>query len=511
MSVGHQVARALSALWLARIVGIALNLLLIPLLFRQVAAQELGIWLLMGQAGAIIALMDFGITSVFTRRIAMASARNPAGPEVADLLASARQLYVAVATLVFLAALAAGWLMLPKLGLDDAAGVRVQIAWAILCVAYAYNLFGAMWMAVVSGLGHVAVVSILGTALGLASVALQAIVVLLDGGVVALATVMLAGSLVQRWLMLRVLQSRQPWLFANAGRPRRELARNLLRTSSRWWLTELGAIALLRTDKFFIAAFLQASQIPPYYAAYSIMVSLSSAALAIAEAANVFVSRLWREDEPGAIHALVLSSTRIGLTLALCGAMVMAVIGDSLIAAWIGPAHFVGRPTLLVLCVTLVLYVQQSLLLGFSRATENETYAPCYLAAGMLNVAVTWALIGSLGVLGVALGTFIAQLATTSWYVPRSALRQLQISWKTYSTEVLLPCAQVGVLTGSVTVLAASSASAGAHLQRAAAGGLAGSAAALVGLWFLTFDAETRRHIRGGAAAALRRLRARPA
>jgi O-antigen/teichoic acid export membrane protein len=318
---------------------------------------------------------------------------------------------------------------------------------------------------------------------------------------------MLAGGILQRHLSMRVLRSREPLLLSSAGQFRRKIAFDLLRTSSRWWLTELGAIALLRTDQIFIAGFQQPSAIPAYYAAYSVLFNMGSAAMAIAEAGGVFVSRTWSADDPRAVHALVLRSTCVALTLMVSGAAVMAVIGDSFITLWLGPGHFVGRPTLLVFCITQILYVQQSLLLGFSRATENETYAPCYLAAGAVNVSVTWLLVGPFGVLGVALGTLIAQALTTSWYVPGSALQRLHIRLRTYSVEVLAPAAQTGILTTAATLIGALCAESGSNLERTAAGGLAGGAAVAAGLWLFVFDQKSRNYARRETAAMVRRLR----
>lgn len=511
--VGRRVAKALSALWLSRVVAIALNLLLLPLLLHRIPAGELGVWLVMGQAGGIIVLMDFGVTSVLTRRIAIASgAQDGADPaadvHVADLLASARLIYICAAGLTLAGSLVAGWFLLARLGLDGSTLARVRIAWVLLCAAYACNLFSGLWTSLVSGLGHVAAASVLGMALGLANMVLQVALVLLGGGVIGLAVLALAGSAVQRWATIRVLRSRRPRLLSIRGRPRRELVNGLLGASFRYWLTELGAIALLRTDQIFIAGFQQPAQIPAYYAAYSAMYNMALVSIAIAEATSVFVSQMWREREPEAVHALVLRGTRIGLTLMLCGAGLMAVVGDSVIAVWIGPGRFVGRPVLLTFCAMLVLYVHQSLLLGFSRATENEAYAPCYLAAGALNLLITWLLVGPLGLLGVAMGTLIAQAATTSWFVPVSALRRLRITWGTYASQVLLPALGVAALTCGAVLLAVSGLDAGSHLWRVVAGGTAGAAATLAGSWHLILDAGTRHDIQREAAAFARSLRA---
>lgn len=505
MPLGRDIARALAALWVSRALAVALNLLLVPLLFRRLPPDDLGAWLLMGQAGGIVALLDFGVTNVLTRRIAMA----PIIQDAADLIASARPLYAGMAAVVGVGSALAGWWLLAGLPLDEAGVLRARLAWAVLSAGNAYTLYRGLWSAAATGTGQVAAVAVRGTVISLLVTLLQGAALALGGGVGALAALALAGSVVQGAMLTRLLAARAPQLASARGGRNPALLRGLLAASGRYWLTELGALALLRTDQLFLAGFGQLSQIPAYYAAYSILNNLALVSIAVAEAAGVFVSRLWRDHDPRLVHPLVLRSVRIGLALMLCGAGVMAVIGDSVIAVWVGPGRFVGRPVLLVFCAMLALFVQQSLLLGFSRATEHETYAPCFLAAGALNFGITWLLAGPLGLLGVALGTLAAQALTTSWFVPVSALRRLGVSWRTYGTEVLRPAVLVGALATGATLAAAHGLS--DNLHRLVAGGLAGAAAMAAGGWLLILDAEMRRVIRHEVAAAVQRLRPRAA
>lgn len=516
---GHGVARAVAGLWVSRALGIVLNLLLLPLLFRHIASAELGVWLLMGQAGSIVALMDFGLTSVLTRRIAIADGTRggsaggiEADQAVADLLAAARPLYRMAAGAALAGALLAGWAFSSRLGLGgtasgQAASGQAGMAWACLSAAYACALLSSQWTGAVTGLGHVAAASLQGAGITVVATVLQGVLLLLGGGIGGLAALVLAGALAQRWAMLRLVRSVAPGVLARRGMAQHAVLRDLLAASLRYWLTELGAVGLLRTDQFFIAGLQQTALIPAYYAAYSMVYNLALVAMAVAEATSVFVSRLWRDQDPAAVHALVLRSTRIGLALMLCGSAALAVVGDSVIQAWVGPGRFVGRPVLLTFCAMLTLFVQQSLLLGFSRATENEAYAPCYLLAGALNLLLTWLLAGLLGLLGIALGTLLAQAATTSWFVPASALRRLRIGWRAYLGGALLPALGLAALTLGATLLAVRGVSADAPLRRAAAGLLPGGAVAAVGCWCLILDAPMRRAVRRGAASLVPGLR----
>lgn len=512
--MNRQIALALSTMWASRALTMALSFLLMPILFRKLPSTELGTWLLFGQAAGIVGFLDFGMTSVLTRRVAIVSVRQPdEAPSVRDmrlgeLLAVARLLYRAAGGIAFVGALGAGWVLVTRIGLDAPMIGRAHLVWALLCVSCSIGLGNGMWSAMAWGTGRVAAASMISTAVSAGTLVLTALVVLLGGGMAAMAAVTLVSSLATRLFMLRLLRRHEPGLLHLRGQPSRAGIVALLQPSLKYWLTEVGAIMLLRTDQFFIAGFQDPARIPAYYAAYNLVYNMAMVSMAIGDVSSIYVSKLWNERAPGVVQVLVIRNLRIGISLMLSGAALTALIGQDLIAVWLGPGHFAGRPVLLTFCVMLTLFVQQSLLLGFSRATENEVYASCYLLAGTLNIAFTWALARPFGLAGIALGTLLAQAVTTNWFIPSHALCRLGIKWRRYAMQVLLPAGGVFAMTGGAIWGATQRLPATWAFQRTAFGTAAGAIALSVGFWFLVFDAETRRQIRHEAGALGVRLRA---
>ena len=442
-AVNRKIAVALSTMWVSRAATLSLNLVLVPILFRRLPSSELGTWLLLSQLGTIVVFFDFGLTSVLARQIAIVSARDASDPargrELHELVGAARLLYRFVALLSLAMALAGGWLFLGRLGLASDAVRVARTAWVILCLGYAVNLNGGLWWALLWGFGRIA----LGTTILTASAVITTLALIaaaaLGGGMEALACALLVSAVAQQIAMRWAARRGDPILLQRPPRARRTVLRSIAVPSLRYWLTQVGAIMLLRTDQFFIAGFQEPARIPAYYACYTLIYNLALVAMNIGDASFVFVSKMWREEDPSAVHGLVLRSARIGMALMLSGVAVMLSLGDAVLTLWLGPGRFVGWPVLVTFCATLTLFVQQSLLLEYSRATENEAYAPCYLVAGVLNLLLTWALIRPFGLLGCASGTLLAQVLTTNWFIPRSALRRLQIPVRRYAERVLLP------------------------------------------------------------------------
>src|SRR5260370_25060711 len=135
--------------WVSRCVSIVLGLVLIPVLFRHLPREELGVWLLLGQSWATLGILDLGLGATLTRRIAFAmgkSGTSPGAPltaetrrDIADLVETGRRLYRFLAIGSFLVAFGVGFFSLRGLHLTSVALPGVWLAWGVLCVAQALN------------------------------------------------------------------------------------------------------------------------------------------------------------------------------------------------------------------------------------------------------------------------------------------------------------------------------------------------------------------------------------
>jgi O-antigen/teichoic acid export membrane protein len=447
---GRKIAIAVSASWFSQAIRIALNLLVLPVMFRFMGQEELGIWLVLGQSTVLFGfLTEAGLTPTLTRRIAFVAGKSRTGldepldedarRELATLMASGAMTYRMASIGIFVIAFALGSLYLHSLDLQHLSPATVWTAWVVLCVGYATSTWSGLWLAVANGLGYVATATLVSTAIGVGTLLAQVTVILAGGGLVWLAIVSALAGIASRFVLRLYIRLRQPDLLLLRGRFDRPLVRDLLGLSGRAWLTALGDLLLFKTDQYFIAFYLDAKTVPAYYVAYTIFHNLAILALALGQASSVYVSRLWQAGALREVHEIVLRGLRITLILTACGVATLLAVGADVIGVWVGPEHFVGYPVLAALGAMFLLCVQQNAVLTFSRATENEVYAIPFLIAGGLNLILSWILVQSMGVVGVALATLLAQLLTTNWIVLRDGLRRLKLSVATYVRTCGLP------------------------------------------------------------------------
>ncbi|HTX22168.1 MAG TPA: hypothetical protein VMD27_09985, partial [Candidatus Aquilonibacter sp.] len=102
MSVTRRIAFGAAASWFSRGVTILLGLVMMPVLFRFLPKEELGVWLLLGQSWVALGVFEYGIQLAFTRRFAFVVGKagglnvqitGDSAREMADLIAVTLRIY----------------------------------------------------------------------------------------------------------------------------------------------------------------------------------------------------------------------------------------------------------------------------------------------------------------------------------------------------------------------------------------------------------------------------------
>lgn len=455
MSLSRRIFFGAAATWFSRGVNILLGMVLMPVLFRMLPKEELGIWLLLGQSWAALGVLDLGFGVTLTRRIAFAKGRSGSDPnvalndatrtEIADLVATGLRIYRVLAGMAFAISFGMGFFYLRSLTLDAVALPSVWIAWGVLCLSQALAVWASPWTCLLQGVGYVGWDAILASFVSALALIGQIFVALFGGGLVGLAVVAACGALTQRAVIFGFVRRKRPELFHLDGSWQSETFRSMLPLALKAWLTSMGLMLVLNTDQFFVAKMEGATELPAYRAAYVILLNIHMLAVTVAAASSVFIAHLWQAGEFKEVHRIVIRNLRLGLFIMVAGGGCIMGLGRRFFDLWLGPDNFIGDPILAVFFVLLLLEAQCYIVATASRATEDEAFAPWALAAGGLKLVLSWGLGLRFGLLGIALGTLIAQLCTNHWYMVFRGIRRLRLGLRAHVVAVVIP---VGLLFG---------------------------------------------------------------
>lgn len=511
MSVSRRILFGATASWFSRGLTILLGLVLLPVLFRHLPKEELGVWLLLGQSWAAMGILDLGIGFTLTRRIALAKGKSggdPSAPftpeslrEIADLTESGRRIYHIMSALVFIIAWVAGFSYLRNLQLHDISHETVWIAWTVLCASQAFAVWATIWTCLLQGVGYVGWDALIATFTTTLTLTAQIIAVLCGGGLVALAVIAAIGALTQRWLTRWLAEKRRPELFSLRGRWNPEVLRGMPKLAFRAWLTAVGSVLVFNTDQFFIASAKGVEAIPAYRAAYLVILNVHMLAGVFAASSAVFVSHLWQAGQIAEVQRIVQRNLRLGVSIVICGCAAIVASGESLFKLWLGPSNYVGFAVVALFTATFVLEQQTYIISTSSRATEDEAFAEVMIGGGLFKLGLAFVLTKQFGLLGLAAATLVAQSLTAHWFVLYRGLKRLRISIRDYIASIFIPCALVCAVAFGVSFLVAALTSPWGDaikvLSAAAAAGLV-----LVGaIWLLVLNSNQR--ARAGAIVGL--------
>ena len=459
MSVTKRIAFGAAASWFSRGVTILLGLVLMPVLFRHLPKEELGVWLLLGQSWAAMGILDLGFGVTLTRRIALAKGKSGGqldAPltdttlrEIADLVAAGRRIYRWMALGVFVVAWSLGFFYLRNLELQNLSPATVWIAWTILCACQALTVWATVWTCLLQGVGYIGWDALIASFISAAMLIGQIVVVLCGGGLVALAAIAAVAVLLQRALTRTFARRKRPELFALKGKWNPEVLKGMGGLAFRAWLTMLGAVLVFQTDQFFIASFEGVKEIPAYRGAFVIAVNFFALSIILPSSSSVFISQLWSAGQIAEVQRVVKRNVRVGILLTGCGSAAVLGLGPRLFDFWLGPENFVGYPILLLLLGVYLFEQHGWILSSATRATEDEAFAVWAMLGGTLKLVLAFLLMPRFGLLGLAASMFLAQLMTSHWFTTYRSLARLQLPLREHLMQSVLPCLVPAVLNAA--------------------------------------------------------------
>ena len=501
-----RVAFATAVSWCSRLVAILSGLVLIPVLFRHLGNEELGVWLLLGQSWSVLGILDFGFAPTVARWIALAKGtsggevdvvlREDSRREIADLVTSASRVFGLLAVFVFGVAWLMGYLYLSRMEFHTLTWQTALLAWTVLCVSQAVSVWAMIWPTMLFGLGYVGWDLILESSLSLLTIAVQIGVSLAGGGLMGLAIVQAASAITSRILFITLIRRYAPDVYYLRGQWNPAIIKRMVRPALHCWLTTLGGVLIMQTDQFFVVQAKGAAQLPSYRAAYLLCINVQMIAISVARTSAPFISQLWSAGKTVQAQRLTRQGLFFGLGAMFTGIAVIFAGGEDLFRIWLGPGHFAGYALLAAFSLVMLLETHSFIVSTSSRATEDEAFATWGITAGVLKVVLSMLLVKPFGLIGIPAGTLVAQGLTNYWYMVYRGLKRLGIPFREHFRSVLIPMSLAFGLAILLAFVARRELANSAPVVRLGGVVASGSLVFLLICWLFVFDASNAKGFR---------------
>jgi O-antigen/teichoic acid export membrane protein len=434
MSRTRWIARAVLSdyiLWGTTVVS---GFVLAPFLIRYLHPEGYGLWAIYASLLGYMGLIDLGLGPTTATQVAQFHVHGQS--RLLDVWVSNILVVYLPLMLLVLAASAA---IAPFAGhvfhVSSALLPSASSAFLAACVGLAVALPRSMLRGLIVGYQRTEVANLVDAAFALAAAGAMIVSAVKGAGLlgvtVAGAGVSLLQTLLTAWLVRRLFPGIS--LIPKFSRP--DLIVRALRSSLPIAAVFVTAQVVFRTDNIVIGLFRGPNAVASYAVAYALVWFGLNLVFKLSDSLLPLFSGMQAGGEHDALRHTYVESARLSLALAMCLTLGLLAFGKTAIAIWVGPQFFVGTPTLVVLAllptVHAVTHVASILLIGLGRA---RAIALMSVPDALLNLALSVVLMRWIGVVGVALGTVVGELATTFWYLPVLCNRELSLSgWAFFS------------------------------------------------------------------------------
>jgi len=437
--ISHLLVRNVLSNSVGKIVTLGANLLLTPFVVWQIGAADYGLLMLVGSVLMYGSLLDFGMINTVVKHVAECRARKD-DQGASAVVSTALLLYsvAAVIALVFSVALAP---VVPRLfnisDADQLTAVRLVI---ISGVGLSLSLPCAITTAVLRGLQRYDLVSLVQVIVSGVYVLATIAVLVLGGGVLALATAGVVATLVGQVPSLWLIRRITPDLRITYRLATQAMARKLLSFSSWLFVHDVATLLQMKTDVIVIGALLPVAAVTPY----ALCQKLSRVPQVLTEqfvkVLLPLASELQAHDDQRRLRLMYLWSSRLTLVIFVPIGSAIALLSPDVLTLWLGPSYAEYWPLVVILVVALGIDMSQWPAANILQASARvRLVAVVAIATGVANLGLSIVLARWLGLNGVALGTLIPTTIASVGVMLPYAMRTLGVDGGTVAKEIVLP------------------------------------------------------------------------
>ncbi len=428
--MSNRLARNIFSNWANLFVNIAISFFLAPFVVHSLGNTYYGIWVIMMQFTGYLYLLDFGIRESVIRYVSKFNATEDF-EDLDEILNSSVFLYSTIGLLAIglslTLAVSFGSIFNVTNDVLPTARIVVVVSGMTIAVSLAFNVYTGVLM----GLQRYDIFNKIGIISSF--IRLGLIVLFLSGGhgILALALIQFAITLASNvviFVAAKALLQEQGIIHHYRHKPlsdRLPVFRSLYSYSIHVVINNLGQKAIYYTDALVIGIMLNPASVTYYAIAGNLIEYLRRLILISNNVLNPLVSDLESKNDTAAIQKVLMQGARLSMLLAMPIATVYLTMGRQFISHWMGNEYAtLSGDVLCVLVVGVALSTPQntisSILYGISR---HSIIAKLRVVEALSNLALSLALIGTLGIVGVALGTAIPQVILMAIVLPVLTIR----------------------------------------------------------------------------------------
>lgn len=426
----RHIARNVFSNWLGTAANMAVGFFLSPFIVHHLGNVAYGVWVLAISSINYLGLLDLGMRSSVLRFVSKGHTQGDhEGASAAFSAALWVRLQISVVVLLVSGILAYVFPLFFK-GVPPYLAQNARLAVTIIGLNMAVSMSLGVFGGVLSGLNRYDMQTAV-TLLQLVIRVSGVVLVLKHGhGIVAVAGVEFAATVVGNLLLMTLARRLYPQLQVILKKPRRDVLRALWSYSFYAFLTTVAIQLVYQTDNLVVGTFVSASAVTFYAIGNSLARYTDQFTSAMTMSFVPAASTYEAAGDMGRLQGLYIFGTRAMMAISLPILATLLVRGRSFIGLWMGPQYVQTSGTVLIILASALIFSQaNNTAFAIAFGTEkHKVTARWAVVEGVANLVLSVILVRRLGIYGVAVGTLVPSLFFQVVMWPRYVGRLVDLS-----------------------------------------------------------------------------------
>ena len=489
------ILRNVTSSWAVLVVNTIISFVLAPIVVSHLGSVYYGIWSLLMQFTGYLWLFDFGVRESVIKYVAEYHASGQY-KKLEATVRTAISVYAGV-TLLALGAVALMVAALPYVfNIPSEAVETARIAAFVTGANVAQSFLTNVFVGMLMGLQRIYLVSQVGILFSLVRAAGTYLLLVNGFGVVGLAILHLAMSVLNAVLVFSLCRIHLPDVSLRPVRPVREEVLKLFNYGKYVLLANIGDKIVFTSDAVVIGIFLPIAALTPYAIAGTLIQNMRSVVMAMASIFNPLTSHLRAGGNDAALQHVLRSGAKGAMTVGLPLCIGFILLGERFVLLWMGPEHAsMASKVMTALAagyiVGLPYYTISGILYGLGA---HRVVAVLRIVEGAMNLVLSVTLVNIIGLVGVAIGTAVPHMIIVGWVLPRALPKAFPVNLREYYLAVygrpLLAAIPFALVCWMIRTVVQPP-----DLPSFFLWGLTGAVSYLVPAWMISLSSDERQHL----------------
>jgi O-antigen/teichoic acid export membrane protein len=433
--------------YIATFFKIGSGLILLPFILKMMPTETVGIWTIFTTITTLIALLDFGFNPSFTRNVTyvFSGVKELKKKGIAELnenndidygllkgtISAMRWFYSRMAFIVLFLLLIVGNIYMFFL-LQSYTGDKIDlcIAWVILIILNAYDIYTLYYDSLLQGKGLIKIskqINVVGQSLYLI---MAIILIALGQGLIAIVSAQALSIIVRRFLSYRVFFTNEikSTLKSIKNQNQKEIISAIYPNALKIGLTSIGSFLVNKSAIFMGSIFLTLSEVAMYGITIQVVGILSSLAGVYYNSYIPKITQLRTTNSMQQLKTIFFRGSVIQLFIFILGGLAFVLFGNYALDIIDSQTKFLGTGMLVAILIISFLERNHSLAAGFLLAKNEVPFFAASLWSGVATVLLLWILLDVVhwGVWGLILAQGMVQLVYQNWKWPLVFFKEIR-------------------------------------------------------------------------------------